>query len=131
MLIPTKIYVQSVLPLVKSGQIHGIAHITGGGLLENVLRMFASSLKAEVTVNWSIPAIFDLLQKQGNLDWHDCFLTFNMGIGLVLAVTPQNADAVLNQLQARGETAWTIGKLSRRQANQAPIKILVDGGEIE
>ena len=131
LLTPTKIYVQSVLPLVKAGQIHGIAHITGGGLLENVPRMFASNLKAEVTVNWPIPAIFNLLQKQGNLDWHDCFLTFNMGIGLVLAVAPQNADTVLNQLRAQGETAWMIGKLSRRQANQASIKILVDGGEIE
>ena len=131
LLTPTKIYVQSVLPLVKAGQVHGIAHITGGGLLENVPRMFASDLKAEIKVNWSVPAIFNLLQKQGNLDWHDCFLTFNMGIGLVLAVAPQNANAVLNQLQVRGETAWTIGKLSRRQTNQAPIKILVDGGEIE
>lgn len=131
LLTPTKIYVKSVLPLVQAGQVHGIAHITGGGLLENVPRMFASNLKAEVTVNWPIPTIFNLLQKQGNLDWHDCFLTFNMGIGLVLAVAPQNADAVLEHLQANGETAWTIGQLSKRSADETPIKILTDGGEIE
>lgn len=131
LLTPTKIYVQSVLPLVQSGHVHGIAHITGGGLLENVPRMFASNLKAEITVNWPIPAIFNLLQKHGNLNWHDCFLTFNMGIGLVLAVAPQNADAVLKHLQANGETAWTIGELAKRSADEAPIKIVIDGGEIE
>lgn len=131
LLTPTKIYVQSVLPLIKAGQIHGIAHITGGGLLENVPRMFAAELKAEITVNWSIPSIFNLLQKQGDLDWHDCFLTFNMGIGLVLAVASQNADAVLKHLQANSEKAWKIGKLKKRQASEASVKIKVDGGEIE
>lgn len=131
LLTPTKIYVQSVLPLVKTGQIHGIAHITGGGLLENVPRMFVSDLKAEITVNWSIPPIFDFLRKQGNLDWRDCFLTFNMGIGLVLAVDPQNTEAVLNHLQASGETAWKIGKLSVRHTDESPIKIMIDGSEIK
>lgn len=131
LLTPTKIYVKSVLPLVQAGQVHGIAHITGGGLLENVPRMFASDLKAEVTVNWPIPAIFNLLQKQGNLNWHDCFLTFNMGVGLVLTVASQNADAVLEHLQANGETAWMIGKLSKRSADETSIKVLIEGGEIE
>ncbi len=131
LLTPTKIYVKSVLPLVQSGHVHGIAHITGGGLLENVPRMFASNLKAEIMINWPIPAIFNLLQKHGNLNWHDCFLTFNMGIGLVLAVAPQNTDAVLKHLQANGETAWTIGELAKRSADEAPIKIVIDGGEIE
>lgn len=131
LLTPTKIYVKSVLPLVKDELIHGIAHITGGGLLENVPRMFSKKMKAEISVKWPIPPIFKILQTQGNLSWYDCFLTFNMGIGLVLAVDPQNVKSVLEHLQSNGESAFEIGKLTERKADENSVKIVMDGDEVK
>lgn len=128
---PTKIYVKSVLPLIQSHLVHGVAHITGGGLIENVPRMFSSDLTAEISVVWPIPSIFSELRQRGKLSWNDCFVTFNMGIGLVLAVDPTNVDQVLLKLKASGEQAYKIGTLNKRSSGDEPIKIIVDGDEIK
>ncbi|AXY24806.1 phosphoribosylformylglycinamidine cyclo-ligase [Suicoccus acidiformans] len=96
LLAPTKIYVKDVLPLVQAQQVHGIAHITGGGFYENVPRMFNADLTAVIDATaWERPVIFDQLKELGNLSDEEMFNVFNMGIGMVLAVAPAEVEAIL------------------------------------
>jgi phosphoribosylformylglycinamidine cyclo-ligase len=114
LLTPTRIYVKSILALQKTIPIHALAHITGGGLIENVPRMLPPGLSAQITLNsWTIPPIFNWLQQQGQITPAEMLRTFNYGIGLVLIVAPTNAEMALKQLQAWGETAWIIGKIQK------------------
>lgn len=124
LLTPTKIYVKAVLPLVKKHLIHGIAHITGGGFIENLPRIYDDNLQAVINKG-SCPVlpIFDYLKKLGELSDQDCYNTFNMGVGLVLAVSSENVDAVKEQLNAENEEFYEIGKLTVRPAGQAKIVI--------
>ncbi|MET1249081.1 phosphoribosylformylglycinamidine cyclo-ligase [Sporolactobacillus sp. STCC-11] len=112
LLTPTKIYVKPVLDLLKTVDVHGIAHITGGGFYENVPRMFPEGLTAEMDVSaWKRPAVFDWLKELGELQLDDMFHTFNMGLGMVLAVAPEDADKALAVLKASGETPIIVGKV--------------------
>jgi phosphoribosylformylglycinamidine cyclo-ligase len=114
LLTPTRIYVKSILALQKTIPIHALAHITGGGLIENVPRMLPPGLSAKITLNsWTIPPIFNWLQQQGQITQAEMLRTFNYGIGLVLIVAPTNAEMALKQLQAWGETAWIIGQIQK------------------
>ncbi len=114
-LAPTRIYVQSVLPLVKAGLVEGISHITGGGLIENLPRMFADHLQAVVSRGtWPILPVFAYLQELGKLTPDDLWGTFNMGLGMVLAVKAANADRVMAQLTAAGEKVYRVGRLKER-----------------
>lgn len=124
LLTPTKIYVHPVLPLVRAGLLHGISHITGGGLIENVPRMFSDQLQAVIdSQSWPRLPIFKYLKGLGHLDPADCFQTFNMGIGLVLAAAPAQATTVQRQLQDVGQSSYPIGRLQQRPANEAKIVI--------
>lgn len=107
---PTRIYVQAVQALKGKAAVHGIAHITGGGWVENIPRMLPKGLCAKVD-KAAVPAqpIFGLLAKAGAISEHDLYNTFNMGLGLVLAVPPADADAALAALDAAGETAFVLG----------------------
>lgn len=110
---PTKIYVKSVLPLVEQGTVASIAHITGGGLPENVTRILPDNLSAVFDYgSWQVPAIMKDLQKIGHLSFDDLLHTFNLGLGMVLAVHPGDADEVQSQLQAAGEIVSRVGKLT-------------------
>ncbi|WP_282709102.1 phosphoribosylformylglycinamidine cyclo-ligase [Ligilactobacillus sp. Marseille-Q7487] len=120
---PTKIYVKSVLPLVRQKLVHGIAHITGGGLIENVPRMFNDDLQAQIEMNWTIPPIFTYLKGLGELNTKDCLETFNMGIGLVLAVSKENVKQVTEILTSNGQQVWQIGILQERPTNATKIVI--------
>lgn len=120
---PTRIYVKQVLPLIEQHLIHGVAHITGGGLIENVPRMLPAGLQAQITPNWDVPAVFSYLAKLGQLSQQDCYETFNMGIGLVLAVAKKDVKQVKQALIASGEVVYEIGKVTQCLANQAPIVI--------
>lgn len=120
---PTRIYVKQVLPLIEQHLIHGVAHITGGGLIENVPRMLPAELQAQITPNWDVPPIFTYLQKLGDLSQADCYETFNMGIGLVLAVRPHDVKQVKQALRASGETVYELGKVVKRNVKQSPIII--------
>jgi phosphoribosylformylglycinamidine cyclo-ligase len=123
-LAPTKIYVDAVLPLIQQKLIHGIGHITGGGLIENVPRMFNDDLQAVINGQaWPQLPIFNYLRKLGNLALADCWQTFNMGIGLVLAVAPEQVTAVEEDLTKRNQKAYRIGCLQARPAGAAKIKI--------
>jgi len=116
---PTRIYVQPVLPLVEAGLVRGLAHITGGGLYENVPRMFpaggsdaAARGYRAVIRRKSIhpPGIFDYIRALG-VDEEEMFHTFNMGIGMVCASAPENSASVIEALKNAGVNAWTIGRV--------------------
>ncbi|HFR3342379.1 TPA: phosphoribosylformylglycinamidine cyclo-ligase [Streptococcus suis] len=117
---PTRIYVQQVLPLVKAGLVNGIAHITGGGFIENVPRMFADNLAAEIEED-KIPVlpIFTALETYGQIKHEEMFEIFNMGIGLVLAVSPDKVD---NVCQLVDEEVYTIGRIIAKEDKSVVIK---------
>ncbi|NNE58666.1 MAG: phosphoribosylformylglycinamidine cyclo-ligase [Hellea sp.] len=109
---PTKIYIKSVLPLIRDDLVKGLAHITGGGLTENTPRMLPSHLAGEYDMaSWARPAVFDWLQETGNIAETEMQRAFNCGIGMVLAAAPEQADEVVSRLTASGETAQIVGRL--------------------
>lgn len=113
LLTPTRIYVKSVLSLLKDFTINGIAHITGGGLLENIPRVLPKGCRATLQLNsWERPVLFDLLRDAGNVERDEMYRTFNMGIGMVLVVAEKDADDMLSRLNGMGEKARLIGAIS-------------------
>ena len=108
---PTRIYVKSVLRLLDEGlSIHGISHITGGGFYENVPRMMKEGLTAEIdTSSYELPEIFKLLSEVGEIPMRDMYNTFNMGIGMVLALPADDAEKALKLLREEGETVCRLG----------------------
>ena len=96
----------------KAGvKIKGCSHITGGGFYENIPRMLPEGIRAEVKKDsYEVPAIFKMLQREGNIDEHMMYNTFNMGVGMVLAVDPADADNTIAAINASGEKAFVIGK---------------------
>ncbi|MFI4952671.1 MAG: phosphoribosylformylglycinamidine cyclo-ligase [Burkholderiales bacterium] len=112
---PTRIYVKPVLALLAECDVKGMAHITGGGLTENAHRMFPDDLSARIDAGaWPRPAIFDWLQRQGNVDPAEMHRVFNCGIGFVVVVAADAADAVSARLRESGETAYAIGTVVPR-----------------
>ncbi|MBE7034757.1 MAG: phosphoribosylformylglycinamidine cyclo-ligase [Ruminococcaceae bacterium] len=117
LLTPTKIYVKSLLSVIENIGIHAVSHITGGGFYENIPRMLPEGLCAKVEKgSFETPAIFKLMEERAGLSERDLFNTFNMGIGLVLAVDKQKADQVVNHLATLGEKAWVIGEVQKGEA---------------
>jgi len=111
---PTAVYAKTVLGLMKHTKIKGIAHITGGGLIENIPRILPEGVKALIHKNsWEKPPIFDVIQKTGNVPEREMYTTFNMGIGLVLVVAPENVDAALKQLQQKKQKGCVMGEITR------------------
>jgi phosphoribosylformylglycinamidine cyclo-ligase len=110
---PTKIYVKSLLPLVRTGKIHAMAHITGGGLLENIPRVLPDGLHAHVDAdNWAQPRLMAFLQAQGNIEPEEMARTFNCGIGMVIAVSESDVTDITASLEAAGETVHRIGHIA-------------------
>ena len=109
---PTRIYVKSLLPLVRSGRIGALAHITGGGLLENIPRVLPDSCHAVVNADtWPLPRLFAFLQAGGAIEPGELARTFNCGIGMVAIVRAEQADDVAQDLEAAGETVFRIGAI--------------------
>ena len=109
---PTRIYVKSLLALLDKVPVHALAHITGGGLTENLPRVLPTGTKANIDLaSWEFPAIFKWLQEQGNVSLPDMLTTFNCGIGMIVCVAPEDEHATLQTLSQLGETAFTIGEL--------------------
>jgi phosphoribosylformylglycinamidine cyclo-ligase len=109
---PTRIYVRALLPLVQQGRIKGLAHITGGGLLENIPRVLPDGCHATVDAGrWQWPAIFSLLQDGGRIAPEEMARTFNCGVGMAVIVAPQLAGELVSQLKGSGETAFEIGRI--------------------
>jgi phosphoribosylformylglycinamidine cyclo-ligase len=113
---PTRIYVKSLLPLIRQNRIHALAHITGGGLLENVPRVLPRHLHARIDAGaWEQPRLMAFLQAQGNIEPEEMARTFNCGIGMVLAVAADEVASLLADLTAVGETAHVIGAIEDGQ----------------
>ena len=111
---PTKIYVKTILSLMHKFEIKGAEHITGGGFIENIQRMVPEGLRVVIHKGtWHIPPVFTLMQKLGDIAENDIYNTFNMGIGMVLAVAPSIAEAVMEELNTLGEKAWCIGEIDK------------------
>lgn len=116
LLTPTKLYVKPVLSLLEQVDVKGMAHITGGGFIENIPRVLPEGVDVEIAYgSWPILPIFDLLQKQGNVSPRDMFTTFNMGIGLVIVVAEDQVEQAIAALQQAGETPYVIGKATEGQ----------------
>ncbi|MBN9123447.1 MAG: phosphoribosylformylglycinamidine cyclo-ligase [Nitrosospira sp. 56-18] len=122
---PTRIYVKPVLELMKHVPVKGIAHITGGGLTENIPRILPKGMSAVLQRSrWSLPEIFGWLQRQGNVPDGEMHRVFNCGVGMVLIVAPEIAGAAMEILHSMGETAWAIGDIRRTTA--ASLKTIVE-----
>ena len=113
LLAPTKIYVKTMKSVKNAGvRVKGCSHITGGGFYENVPRMLPEGAHAVIEKNsYEVPAIFKMLQKEGQIEEHMMYNTFNMGIGLVLAVDPSDVDKTLEAVKAAGEAPYIIGRI--------------------
>jgi len=113
LLTPTRIYVKPLLPLIKEGKVKGLAHITGGGITNNVPRMLPDYLKADIDfTTWTRPSVFKWLQDTGNVEEAEMRRAFNCGIGMVMAVAPLEAESIVEQLNSQGEQSMIIGQLS-------------------
>lgn len=113
LLTPTKIYVKPVLALLDEVKVKGMAHITGGGFIENIPRMLPEGVNVEIDHgSWPVLPIFKLMQDKGSISNRDMFTTFNMGIGLVLVVSEADAAKTLETLRANSEEAYTIGRVT-------------------
>lgn len=109
---PTRIYVKSLLPLVRAGKIAAMAHITGGGLLENIPRVMPAGLHAHIDADaWEQPRLMAFLQAQGAIEPEELARTFNCGVGMALIVAEQDAEGVIAALKAAGEVAFKIGRV--------------------
>ena len=113
LLTPTKIYVKPLLALMEQVEVKAVSHITGGGFYENIPRMLKEGMTAEIKKD-SIPVlpIFELMQKVGNISEHDMFNTFNMGVGMILAVDKADEEKTLKVLAENGEDAVVLGKIT-------------------
>jgi phosphoribosylformylglycinamidine cyclo-ligase len=121
---PTRIYVKPVLELMKHVPVKGIAHITGGGLTENIPRVLPEGMSAVLKRSkWNLPDIFSWLQRQGNVPDEEMHRIFNCGVGMVLIVAPEVAGTAMEILHSMDETAWTIGDV-RRSGATSPTTIV-------
>ena len=120
---PTKIYVKSVLKLINASEVHALSHITGGGFQENIPRVLPEGTKAVVdTSSWQWPEVFNWLQENGNVDTFEMFRTFNCGVGMIIALPEEKADAAVALLNAEGEQAWIIGDIQPRSGDDAAVE---------
>ena len=111
LLTPTRIYVRSILSLIEKVEVKGIAHITGGGFIENIPRIFPAGIGCEIWQrSYEVPAIFKLMQEKAGISDEQIYNTFNMGIGMVVCVSKRNVDKALAALRAMGEECCVIGK---------------------
>ncbi|MBT6026912.1 MAG: phosphoribosylformylglycinamidine cyclo-ligase [Porticoccaceae bacterium] len=122
---PTKIYVKSLLGLIAQSPVTALAHITGGGLLENIPRVLPENSKAIIDTNsWVRPSVFDWLQKDGNIDEYEMHRTLNCGVGMVICVPSSSAQTALTILADSGETAFILGSIDEMKAGDHQVQLL-------
>ncbi len=122
---PTRIYVKPVLELLKNVPIKGMAHITGGGLLENIPRVLPEGLTAELqSGSWQMPKLFEWLQQQGNVPQQEMYRTFNCGIGFVLVVGREHAAEATRMLSDAGETVYRLGQVRPQLVGEAQTLVV-------
>jgi phosphoribosylformylglycinamidine cyclo-ligase len=124
LLAPTRIYIKPVLRVIKQYRVNALAHITGGGLLDNIPRVLPRNTKAVIDgSSWQRPPIFDWLQEQGNVETREMYRTFNCGIGMVMAVDTDDAEAVIDMLLQQGEQAQVIGSIESAKEDEPQVQI--------
>ncbi len=121
---PTRIYVKSLLKLIRESQVNALSHITGGGLLENIPRVLPENTKAVIdTQSWQLPAVFRWLQSEGNVASREMYRTFNCGVGMIVCVPQSEKEAALALLSAAGEQAWVIGSIAAADAGEEQVEL--------
>jgi phosphoribosylformylglycinamidine cyclo-ligase len=122
---PTKIYVKSLLKLIDNLPVKGMAHITGGGITENIPRVLPAGLTAEINAkSWDLPALFKWLQAEGNITHTEMYKTFNCGIGMVVVVAQEHVSQAKALLTDAGETVYEIGHIRTQHAGEAPTVVV-------
>jgi len=123
LLAPTRIYVKAIHKLLPDYDIHAMAHITGGGLLENIPRVLPVNAQAVIDEHsWQLPDVFQWLQANGNVEVSEMHRTFNCGVGMVLVVDATDADSIIETLDQIGETAWRLGAIESGDSEQVIFK---------
>ena len=123
-LAPTKIYVKSVLALIKQADVHAIAHLTGGGFWENIPRVLPKNTKAVIDEkSWKWPSVFNWLQEKGNINTYEMYRTFNCGVGMVIALPQEQVETALAILKQAGENAWLIGHIEHAEDDAEQVVI--------
>ena len=121
---PTRLYVKPMLTLMQTITVKGMAHITGGGITENVPRVLPQNVVADIdSKTWNMPKLFDWLREQGNVAAQEMYRTFNCGIGMVVIVSQADAAKAISQLQASGEKVWQIGQIRARNGDEAQTQV--------
>jgi phosphoribosylformylglycinamidine cyclo-ligase len=122
---PTRIYSRIILNLIRNFKIKGMAHITGGGLMDNIPRILPSGCKAIIKLNsWEIPPIFEIIRKWGKISRKEMLRVFNNGIGMVIVVREEDVDEISMRLQGLGQKAFLIGEIKRRTEGEPPIEFI-------
>lgn len=119
---PTRIYVKSILNLIKNFTIKGIIHITGGGFIDNIPRIIPEPCQAVIKLHsWEIPPIFTIIQERGNIDDMEMVRVFNMGIGMMIVVPEKESEEIIERLEVLGEKAYLIGTVAKRDKDQPSV----------
>lgn len=122
---PTRIYVKSLLNLFKQFNVKGLVHVTGGGFYDNIPRVLPDPCKAVIKFgSWPIPPIFSLIQKLGNISDQEMYRVFNMGIGMIIAVSAKESEEVLERLAALGEQPFTIGSIEIKTSDEPAVSFV-------
>ncbi len=123
LLTPTRIYAKQILALIQEFPVKGIAHITGGGITENLPRVLPAGMRARIhRSRWAVPPIFSVISTLGSVERDEMYRVFNMGIGLILVVSPRSADAMVTRIAAMGEQAALIGEVVTGTAGEADVQ---------
>lgn len=121
---PTRIYVKTLLKLIKDSQVNALAHITGGGLTENIPRVIPENCKAVIdTKSWTFPPVFQWLQQAGNVQIREMYRTFNCGVGMVIAVPANAKNQALQLLKDLGEQAFVIGHIAKADGEEHQVEL--------
>jgi len=124
LLTPTRIYVKALLDLLAHHDVHGMAHITGGGLFENIPRCLPNGCRAAISETaWKAPEIFDWIKRTGNVSDDDMWLTFNCGIGMAIVLPADEASAAIARLETLGETVFTLGEIVKASNSDSPAAV--------
>jgi phosphoribosylformylglycinamidine cyclo-ligase len=124
LLAPTRIYVKPVLKLIEALPVHAISHITGGGLQENLPRVLPENAKAVVDLNsWKRPEVFNWIQRGGNVEEYEMYRTLNCGVGMIIVVDQDKAEAAIELLNAEGESAWQIGRIETASEGDEQVQL--------
>ncbi|AFU98325.1 phosphoribosylformylglycinamidine cyclo-ligase [Simiduia agarivorans] len=121
---PTRIYVKALLSLIKGSQVNAMAHITGGGITENIPRVLPKGTKAVIDLDsWTLPPVFRWLQEKGNVQAREMFRTFNCGVGMVIAIPAERKDEALTLLRNAGEAPFVIGAIAEASDGEAQVEL--------